>query len=101
MTALVTARDRELIDCGASLVPSLKLLRPHEVLRVLSSALVQTTGWPEEEWLPRQETIAPMISELMDRCQRAGFSDADMIVAACYLLDAISLSMEEFAEEGR
>lgn len=99
--AVITARDRELIDCGAALVPSLKLLRPYEVLRVLSSALVQATGWSVEEWLARQEQTAPMIKELMDRCQEAGFSDADLIVAACYLLDAISLSMEEFAVTGQ
>jgi hypothetical protein len=101
VTDLVTDRDRELIRCGAALVPSLELLRPYEVLRVVSSALVQTTGWPVEEWLARQKTIAPMIGELMDRCEEAGFSDADLIVAACYFLDAISLSMEQFAAAAR
>ncbi len=89
-------RERELMDCGAALVPSLRLLRPHEALRVLSSALVQTTGWPEEEWLARHDRTAPAVEGLLNRCEAAGFSDADLIVAACYFLDAISLSMEQF-----
>ena len=37
----------------------------------------------------------------MDGCQEAGFTDADLIVAACYFLDAISLSMEQFAAAER
>ena len=57
MTGGPTIRDLELIKCGAALVPSLELLRPHEVLRLLSSALVQTTGWPEEEWLARHQCV--------------------------------------------